>query len=198
MTRLHTFQGLGLSVLGLVLASAPALAQTVHIDANPSHQLKLFRPNQALGNSIDRIGYGVADKVYVKEVMDPVLSAGWPLVTYRQNTELHVEAWHWNPEGSWSEPGGKGYFTGSAKPSQMIRHSYGYSLPRRGVTRDDGTENDGYSRLTDGDPTSFWKSNPYLGQRYTGEDEALHPQWVILDFKTPQDLTALRIHWGNP
>jgi hypothetical protein len=183
---------------GLLLASGWVQAQTIRVDCAPGHELKAFRPDQALGNSIDRLGFGVADQVFVKEVMDPVLSAGWPAVTYRQNTELHAEAWHWNPEGTWSEPGGKGYFTGSAKPAGMIRHSYGYPLPRRGVTRDDGTENVGYSRLTDGDPASFWKSNPYLGRIFTGEDEALHPQWVILDFQLPQLLTALRIHWANP
>jgi hypothetical protein len=49
-------------------------------------------------------------------------------------------------------------------------------LPHQGVTRDDGID----SRLTDGDPNSFWKSNPYLTQAYTGESDALHPQWVFL------------------
>jgi len=44
------------------------------------------------------------------------LASGWQPVTYRQNTELTIEAWHWNPQGTWSEPGEKGYFTGSAIP----------------------------------------------------------------------------------
>ena len=45
-------------------------------------------------------------------------------------------------------------------------------------TRNDGTENAGYSRLTDGDLDRFWKSNPYLTQEFHGREDALHPQWV--------------------
>jgi hypothetical protein len=71
-------------------------------------------------------------------------------------------------------------------------------LPRRGITRDDGTDMIGYSRLTDGDKTSFWKSNPYLAREFTGEDDAAHPQWVILDLSSKQNLTAIRIDWAEP
>ena len=71
------------------------------------------------------------------------------MISYRQNTELHMEAWHWNPNGTWSViSAGKGYFVGNATPgAEPIRHSYGYPLPHRGVTRDDGTDTEGYSRL---------------------------------------------------
>jgi hypothetical protein len=55
-----------------------------------------------------------------------ILSAGWQTVGYRQNTELFVEAWHWNPEGTWSGPGDKGYFVGNSTPIEFIRHSLGY------------------------------------------------------------------------
>jgi hypothetical protein len=173
--------------------------QTIHVDATPSHATNTIVPTKALGAGIDRLPYGAADKLFNDATIQQVLSAGWQTVTYRQNTELHAEAWHWNPQGTWSDPAGKGYFTGSAVPGgEMIRHSYGYPLPHRGVTRDDGTDTSGYSRLTDGDRESYWKSNPYLTQAFTGEDDALHPQWVILDLASAQPVTAIRIAWAEP
>jgi len=187
------------TALFLSLAGAPSFAQTIVVDAAPSHATNSIRPTEALGAGIDRLPYGAADKLYVEPTISQVLSAGWQTVTYRQNTELHIEAWHWNPQGTWSDPSGKGYFVGNATPgAEPIRHSYGYALPHRGVTRDDGTDTDGYSRLTDGDPDSYWKSNPYLSQAFTGESDALHPQWVIVDLAAKRDISAIRIHWGEP
>ena len=80
----------------------------------------------------------------------------------------------------------------------MIRYSYGYALPRRGFTRNDGTDNVGFSRLTDGDLNTFWKSNPYLTERFTGESDALHPQWVVLDLAQAQQVNSIRIAWAEP
>lgn len=187
------------SALLFFVGGADVRAQSIHVDATPSHATNTIRPTEALGAGIDRLPYGAADKLFVDDTIKQVLSAGWQTVTYRQNTELHTEAWHWNPQGTWSDPAGKGYFTGSATPgAEMIRHSYGYPLPHRGVTRDDGTDAVGYSRLTDGDPDSYWKSNPYLTQTFTGEDDALHPQWMILDLASKLDVTAIRIAWAEP
>ena len=56
----------------------------------------------------------------------------------------------------------------------------------------------GYSRLTDGDLNTYWKSNPYLTKAFTEEDDSLHPQWVILDLGSPQQINALRIAWADP
>jgi hypothetical protein len=109
--------------------------QTIRVDAVAEHSTNSIVPTRALGAGIDRLPYGAADKLFVEPTIKEVLSAGWQTVSYRQNTELHMEAWHWNPAGTWSDPGGKGYFTGSATPGDLIRHSYGYPLPHRGVTR---------------------------------------------------------------
>src|SRR4029077_2938374 len=80
-------------------------------------------------------------------------------------------------------------------PTEFIRHSFGYPLPHAGFSRPDGT---GYSRLTDGDTNTYWKSNPYLSKAFTGEDDGLHPQWVVVDLATLQDINAIRIHWTDP
>ncbi len=154
-----------------------------------------------MGAGVDRIAVEAIDKDLLQPTLEKTLASGWQPVTYRQNTELAVEAWHWNPQGKWSEgsdASGKGYFTGSSTPTEMLRYSYGYALPRRGFTRNDGTDNVGFSRLTDGDVNTFWKSNPYLTQRFTGENDALHPQWVVMDLAQVQQVNSIRIAWGEP
>lgn len=180
------------------IASAAAHGQTVTVDIAPASAKNSFVPNQTLGAAVDRISVEAIDKTLTKETLDQVAPSGWQPITYRQNTELAVEAWHWNPEGTWSDPRGRGYFTGSSTPSSMIRYSFGYDLPRRGYTRNDGTGNSGFSRLTDGDTSTFWKSNPYLTQKYTGEDDSKHPQWVIVDLKRRELIDSIRIAWAAP
>ncbi len=186
---------LGLGAWAALASAAPA--QTIRVDVVRDHAVQSFVPTAALGAGIDRISTAATDKLFDRTVLERVLEAGWQTVSYRQNTELHVEAWHWNPAGTWSDPAGKGYFTGSAEPAAPVRHSFGYFLPHRGFTRNDGTES-GYSRLTDGDLASYWKSNPYLTRRFTGEDDGLHPQWVTLDLAAPHPVGALRIAWADP
>ena len=171
-------------------------AQTVTVDT--THATNHFVPNQTLGAGVDRIPVEAIDKDLVPAVVEKVLAAGWQPVTYRQNTELTMEAWHWNPEGTWSGPGDKGYFSGLATPGDPIHYSYGFALPHRGTTRNDGTGNAGFSRLTDGDPHSYWKSNPYLTQRFTGESDSLHPQWIIVDLNQNQLIDSIRISWAEP
>ena len=166
--------------------------------AAPGSAVGSFAPNLALGAGIDRLPRDATDTLYSAPSLERVLSAGWGAVTYRSNTELHVEAWHWNPRGTWSDPSGRGYFTGIAQPSEMIRHSLGYPLPRRGFTHNEGTEAHGFSRMTDGDASSFWKSNPYLDRRFTLEDDADHPQWVVVDLGKHTPIDTLRIDWGAP
>lgn len=185
----------------LLLAAFAALslsAQTVQVEIAPSDATNHFIPQQTLGAGLDRISVEAIDKALTPKMLAAVAPSGWEPITYRQNTELSVEAWHWNPNGTWSDPAGRGYFTGSATPTDMLRYSYGYSLPRRGFTRNDGTGNTGYSRLTDGDTNSFWKSNPYLTEKFTGESDSLHPQWVIVDLKEKDMVDAIRIDWAAP
>jgi hypothetical protein len=172
-------------------------AQIVRVDTD--HVLNTFSPVYALGSTVDRVPSNATDVFFRPDQVKQVLSAGWGVISYRQNTDLFVQAWHWNPKGKWSDPSGRGYFVGDATPnSEQIRHSYGYSLRHRGFTRNGGTEFDGYSRLNDGDSKSYWKSNPYLSQRFTGETDSLHPQWVVIDLGSAQEVDAIRIDWAEP
>ena len=179
----------------------PFFAASQSITVDVSHPTNHFVPRETLGAGVDRIAVEAIDKDIQQPTLAKTLASGWQPVTYRQNTELAVEAWHWNPQGTWSDgsaANGKGYFTGSATPTEMLRYSYGYALPRRGFTRNDGTDNVGFSRLTDGDLSTFWKSNPYLTQRFTGESDDLHPQWVVMDLAQVQTVNSIRIAWGEP
>jgi F5/8 type C domain len=174
-----------------------AIAQTITVDAAPSHVANTFSPVQSLGAAIDRLRTGTPDHLLTDPVLKEILGAGWQTVTYRQNTELMVEAWHWNPNGTWSDAEKQqGYFVGNAEPTaEMIRHSWAAPLPHRGFSRGDGN---GWSRLTDGDLKSYWKSNPYLTKAFTGEPDSLHPQWIMIDLGSKVPVNAIRIAWAEP
>jgi hypothetical protein len=94
----------------VLVCSVSALlpAQTIQVDISPTHVRKTFVPNQTLGAGIDRISQRAIDETFVKPVIDRVLAAGWGPVTYRQNTELYTEAWHWNPRGTGAMAAAKG------------------------------------------------------------------------------------------
>ena len=181
---------------GTMLAR-PGIGQTVRVDISTAHAV-VFDPDQAMGSSIDILSAKEFETVYSAPILKESLSAGWGPITYRQNTELTIDAWHWNPNGKWSEVENKsGYFVGSAEPGEMLRQSFGYKLPHRGSTRSDAGQNE-YSRIVDGDAASYWKSNPYLTAKFTEEPDSAHPQWVVIDFSTPQDISAIQIRWANP
>jgi hypothetical protein len=193
------FAPLTLVIFPVIIAamlSQPVSAQTVRVDT--TDVVNTFSPLYALGTTVDRVPSNATDTFFRPDQLEQVLSAGWGVVSYRQNTDLFVQAWHWNPKGTWSDPSGKGYFTGDSTPTEMIRHSYGYSLQHRGFTRNGGSEFDGFSRLDDGDLNTYWKSNPYLTKPFTGEDDATHPQWIVVDLGKKQDVNAVSIAWTDP
>jgi len=185
---------LGIAMPGL---DRGALAQTIRVHADSKRALP-FDPDLALGSSMDILQAKDFEKVYSQAILKESLSAGWGPISYRLNTELTMSAWHWNPSGTWSDATHKsGYFVGSTEQKEPIRQSFGYSLPHRGSTHGDASANE-FSRITDGDSTTYWKSNPYLAKKFTGEDDALLPQWIVLDFGAPVDLDAIQIEWGDP
>src|SRR5271167_4459600 len=107
------------------LTVCPAFAQTVRVDVTPSRAL-VFDPDKAMGSSMDILSAKEFDTVYSEPIIKESLSAGWGPITYRQNTELTIDAWHWNPNGKWSDAQNqRGYFIGSAEPTGNLDKSFG-------------------------------------------------------------------------
>ncbi|MGZ3937431.1 MAG: discoidin domain-containing protein [Flavisolibacter sp.] len=161
-----------------------------------SDPLNSFLPDTTLGACYDGHEKGENSLILQPGNIKAMQSVDLKPLTYRLRTELAIEAWHWNPKGKWSGRN-EGYWTSSSDANDSISVSYGYRLPRRGNTGDQAN-NDGYSRIDDGDETTFWKSNPYLDSVFTGESNTEHAQWVIIDLGKESRLDAISIHWGNP
>lgn len=170
---------------GFPAAAQTTFVPTLTVEAN--HAVNRFNPYQSLGTTVDRLPAGAAAKTMVQPMLGRILSMGLKPVSYRQNTELHAQAWHWNPNGTWSNEAQKqGYFVGSAKPGKPIINSWGYTLPDRS------------SNLVDGNLKTYWKSNPYLSEHFTHEPDSTLPQWVIIDFGKLVALDAVKIAWAKP
>ncbi len=189
--------GLGVAVLmaGAGTPRPAPLAVTAVIDASKG-PVNRFRPDEAFGAALDGDGDGDTDRLYTPHNVAAMTSAGLKRISYRLRTELGIEAWHWNPQGTWSDPAhAQGYWTSSDKPGPPIMISWGYNLPRRGDTIDNAN-NVSYSRLDDGDPATFWKSNPYLDPHYT--HQPARPQWAIIELAAAADIDTAKIAWADP
>lgn len=174
-------------------ANAPSVAiGTVQVDITPDHVINSFDPDASLGSSLDVLSRIDINHVFSPHILQEALSAGWGPITYRNNSELRMAAWHWNPNGTWSDAAHQsGYFTGSTELKESIRSILSYALPHRGFA----TSGD---RPLAGPTLTYWKSNPYLTTKFTGERDALHPQWVVVDLQSEKPVSALRIVWASP
>jgi hypothetical protein len=176
----------------LTTLAAPAVAQTVRVDITPGHVINSFDPDSSLGSSIDVLSRTDINRVYTPHIIQEALSAGWGPITYRNNTELRMAAWHWTENGTWSDAAHRsGYFTGSTELKDPIRYIFAYALPHRGFA----TSGD---RPVAGPNLTYWKSNPYLTSKFTGEGDSLHPQWVVVDLQAEKLVSAARIVWASP
>jgi hypothetical protein len=150
----------------------------------------------ALGAAIDGVPSGEVETLFTKHNLEAIRGAGLKPISYSLRTDLAIDAWHWGQEGTWSDPiHRQGYWTSSDNPRHPVMTGWGYKLPRRGDSVDQA-EDDGYSRIDDGDARTFWKSNPYLDPKLSHLQD--RPQWVVIDLGRAQPIAAARIAWGIP
>jgi hypothetical protein len=173
-------------------AAAAGEAATVLVDVTPAHILNTIYPDTSTGAWMDDLSKTQVDNLSKPETIQGVRNLGWGSITMRNNSELRLAAWHWNENGGWSDPASKsGYFVGSAELGEPIHYGYSYSLPHRDFMVS------GDTALVAGFQ-SYWKSNPYLTSKFTGESDALHPQWVVADMGMARAVNAIHIQWVNP
>jgi len=162
------------------------------------HPVNQCVPTAALGAGVDGHERGECARMFTDKNIAEMRSAGFGPLAYRLRTELAGEVWHWNPRGTWSNPANRcGYWISDDSLSELINVSYGYRLPRRGNTIDQAND-DGYSRIVDGNEESIWKSNPYLDPHFTGKSDDAHPQWAVIDLGATKLVNSIRIHWAAP
>ena len=185
------------------MASLPAVDHAV--PPTPVHEVRIdlaapghaFRPDEALGAALDGGVKAGIDPIFTPHNLAAMKRLGLRPLTYRLRTELGIEAWHWNPVGHWSDPAhSQGYWTSSSRLGPPITMSWGYRLPRRGDSIDNANETE-WSRLTDGDPATFWKSNPYLDPSVVRDGRA-HAQWLQVRLPAPAAIDAIGIDWAQP
>ena len=94
-------------------------AQTVTVDIAPKSATNHFVPETTLGAGIDRLSTEAVDKAFTKENLARV--APFRLAIHHLPSEHRTRRRRrgtGNPEGTWSDPKGRGYFTGSTDLGQ--------------------------------------------------------------------------------
>lgn len=201
--RIHTsvlasfFVSCGLCAAAIAAPAPPAGTGIVRVDIAPAHSVQSLTTIGAIGSTVDKEPAGTIPSLYSSTNVRAINDAGLGWLSYRLFTELSDQDWHWNPAGSFSA-GDSGYWTSSASTDTApIADSYGYRLPHSGNSTDQGN-NEGFSRLDDGDPRTYWKSDPYLANMFTGDPDEWHPQWVVVDLESLHSVNAMHIRWANP
>ena len=112
-------------VAALDQGAGPGASRAALLRVDASKAVNSFDPDKSLGSSMDELSVEVIQKIYTPEMVRQWLSAGWGPITYRNHTELAIEAWHWNSKGTWSDSAHqRGYFVGDAEPTEFIHDSF--------------------------------------------------------------------------
>jgi len=139
-----------------VLAQArnqSSLSATVTVNFTPGHPVNRFIPRRALGAAWMVMLKEKRGASFLRQYSGDAFGRT-PAPNLPFEKELAGEAWHWNPNAA-----------GAIRPSDRVTGPpiatrppidvcYGYRLPRRGNTIDQAND-DGYSRIDDGDRESF-------------------------------------------
>ena len=89
---------------------------TVYVDVTPEHILNTIYPDTATGAWMDDLTKAQVDNLSKPETIQGIKNLGWGSITMRNNSELRLSAWHWNENGTWSDPATKsGYYVGTLK-----------------------------------------------------------------------------------
>ena len=186
---------LNLAPAAQVSPSLPAAQLTLALDVR--RPTAHARPDRALGWSLDGGDAGESAPLFDPRNRARLRALARGPVSYRLRTELAGEVWHWSAYGRWSDGARRqGYWVGDARREDRASVSYGFRLPRRGDSRDEAND-DGYSRLDDGDATTFWKSNPYLARPFIGAGLE-RPEWIKADLGTERPVDGLEVVWRDP
>ncbi|MEK6437993.1 discoidin domain-containing protein [Pseudonocardia sp. T1-2H] len=182
------------AVTYVAFRAAPPADATVLVETDRA--VNSFPGLASVGAGVDGLDQGEIDRVWTPDNIDAMRSAGYGPISFRLRTELGVKAWHWNEEGAFSDAARQqGYWTSSDVVRKDAGVSHGYHLPRRGNTIDQAN-NDGWSRLDDGDTGTFWKSNPYLDPHFTGGSDLA--QWIMIALPQALPVDTVRIAWADP
>ncbi len=186
------------AIAATAVAPATATQAVKVVIQSQAAPLRRFIPDEALGGTFDGHSAGEIAPLFAPANMAAMQGAGVKSISYRLRTELAIQCWHWNDRGAFSGPdGAAGYWVADPAPGAPLGVTHGYRLPRRGSSSDQA-DDDGYSRILDGNPATFWKSNPYLDRHFTGEPNDQHPQWIAVRLGDVAAVNALEITWREP
>src|SRR5579862_29369 len=96
LTRRNALAHFPSAFIAVLSLLAPSLrAQTIRVDATPSHATNSIVPAQALGAGIDRLPPGATDKTFREPTIKQVLSSGWQTISYRIAASLTTTVQIW-------------------------------------------------------------------------------------------------------